>query len=230
MIASEHALALLLLLGFPLWDVLETRALKTGLNPRRKVLSYQRITIVLWISAVGAWAMLRSTVFLVWAAVHQSIWQKINSSFVWGLLGAWVTVNLLRAFQRRNTKLRDVTVAALKQLDFFLPATREERIWFAVVSVTAGICEEVLYRGFLIRYFSDGPWHLPLAVALIVSSVAFGMAHGYQGLSGIIRTGIIGAVMAIIFFITGSLWLPMALHAFLDLNVLLLLRRGDSLS
>jgi hypothetical protein len=36
MIAWEHALALVLLVGFPLWDVLETRALKTSTNPRRK--------------------------------------------------------------------------------------------------------------------------------------------------------------------------------------------------
>jgi membrane protease YdiL (CAAX protease family) len=227
MIACEHALALVLLLGFPLWDVLETRALKTSTNPRRKILSYQRLAIVLWACAIIAWVALRSTVFFVWPAVHQSVWQKINGSFAWGLVIAWVIVNLVRAFQRRNTKLRDSTVAALKRLDFFLPLTREERLWFAVVSVTAGVCEEVLYRGFLIRYFSDGPWHLRLALALVVSCIAFGLAHGYQGLSGIISTGFIGAVMAIIFFITGSLWLPMAMHALLDLNVLLLLRRGE---
>ena len=227
MIACEHALALFLLVGVPIWDVLETRALKTGTNPRRKILSYQRVVAVLWLAAIVAWSALRSTVFFVWPAVHQSVFQKINGLFVWGLAIAWVTVNLLRAFQRRNTKLRDATAAALKRLDFFLPVTGEERFWFAVLSVTAGIGEEVLYRGFLIRYFSDGPWHLGLALALVVSCVSFGLAHGYQGLSGIVGTGITGGVMAIIFFITGSLWLPMALHAFLDLNVLLLVRRGD---
>ncbi len=230
MIACEHALALLLLLGFPLWDVLETRALKTSTNPRRKILSYQRLVAVLWACTIVAWVALRSTVFLVWPAVHQSVWPKINGYFVWVLVFAWVTVNLLRAFQRRNTKLRDTTAAALKRLDFFLPTTGDERLWFAVASVTAGICEEVLYRGFLIRYFSDGPWHLRLALALVVSCIAFGLAHGYQGLSGIISTGVIGAVMAIIFFITGSLWLPMAMHVVLDLNVLLLLRRGEMIS
>ena len=171
MIACEHALARLLLLGFPLWDVLETRALKTSTNPRRKILSYQRLAIVLWACAIVAWIALRSTVFFVWPAVHQSVWQKINGSFAWGLVIAWVIVNLVRAFQRRNTKLRDSTVAALKRLDFFLPVTREERLWFAVVSVTAGVCEEVLYRGFLIRYLSDGPWHLRLALALVVSCI-----------------------------------------------------------
>jgi membrane protease YdiL (CAAX protease family) len=224
---AEHALAALLLFGFPLWDVLETRALKTSANPRRKALSYQRLVVVLWICAIAAWIMLRSGVLFVWPVVHQSFWQKVPPSFVWGLLLAWIVVNLVRAFQRRGTKLRETTVAALKRLDFFLPATREERSWFAVVSVTAGICEEVLYRGFLIRYFSDGSWHLSVTLALLISSVFFGLAHGYQGLSGIITTGCFGAFMAIVFFITGSLGLPMILHAFLDLNVLFLLHRGD---
>src|ERR1035441_9212382 len=144
MIACEHALALFLLVGVPIWDVLETRALKTGTNPRRKILSYQRVVAVLWLAAIVAWSALRSTVFFVWPAVHQSVFQKINGLFVWGLAIAWVTVNLLRAFQRRNTKLRDATAAALKRLDFFLPVTGEERFWFAVVSVTAGSCEEGL--------------------------------------------------------------------------------------
>ena len=227
MIACEDALALLMIVGFPLWDVLETRALKIGTSPRRKIWSYQRIVLVLWISAIVAWATLRSSSFFVWPAVRQSVFQKIGGAFVWGLVLAWVIVSLLRAFRRRNTKLRDTTVTALKRLDFFLPVTAEERLWFAAVSITAGICEEFLYRGFLIRYLSDRPWHIGLGVAQAVSSVFFGLAHGYQGASGVISTGFIGAVMAIIFFVTGSLWLPMALHAFIDLNILLLLRRGD---
>lgn len=227
--AVEHALAALLLFGFPLWDVLETRALKTSANPHRKILSYQRLVVVLWISAIVAWIILRSAVFFVWPSMQQSVWQKVPPLFIWGFLLAWIVVNLLRSVQRRRTKLRETTVSALKRLDFFLPATHEERVWFAVVSITAGICEEVLYRGFLIRYFSDGPWHLNLALALLISSIFFGLAHGYQGLSGIITTGCFGAFMAIVFFITGSLWLPMILHAFLDLNVLPLLERGDLL-
>ncbi len=116
---------------------------------------------------------------------------------------------------------------AFRRLAFILPVTQEERAWFALVSVTAGICEEVLYRGFLIRYLSDGPWHVGLWIALAVASVAFGLGHGYQGLSGIIGTTVLGAVIAVIFLATGSLWLPMALHAIIDLRMLLLLRPGD---
>ncbi len=53
------------------------------------------------------------------------------------------------------------------------------------------------------------------------------MAHGYQGIKGIAGTAIIGAAMAVIFIMNGSLWMPMALHAAFDLRVLLLFRPAD---
>jgi len=123
--------------------------------------------------------------------------------------------------------MREKVVKAFKKLAFILPMTQEERAWFALVSITAGICEEILYRGFLIRYLSNGPWHAGVWIAFAVASVSFGLAHGYQGLAGIIGTGVLGAVMGVIFFATGSLWLPIALHAIIDLRVIFLLRRGE---
>ena len=128
---------------------------------------------------------------------------------------------------RRDANLRDKTLRAFKHLAFILPVTQEERAWFVLISVTAGICEEVLYRGFLIRYLSNGPWHFGLWIALAIASISFGLAHGYQGLSGIIGTALLGAVLAVIFVSTGSLWMPMALHAIIDLRILFLLRPGE---
>jgi len=228
MIAFEHALALFLFVGVPIWDALETRALKTSTNPRRKVLSYRRILFVLWTAAIVAWIALRSSVFFIWPAVRQTALPGIGVSFVWGLVVAFVVGSLLQVVVIRfNEKAREKVLRAFKRLAFMLPITPEERAWFGLVSVTAGICEEVLYRGFLIRYLSNGPWHAGLWIALAIASISFGLAHGYQGLSGIIGTALLGAVMAVIFLSTGSLWLPMVLHAIIDLRVLLLLRPGD---
>jgi len=228
MIAFEHALALFLFVGVPIWDALETRALKTSTNPRRKVLSYRRILFVLCTAAIVAWIALRSSVFFIWPAVRQTALPGIGVSFVWGLVVAFVVGSLLQVVVIRfNEKAREKVLRAFKRLAFMLPITPEERAWFGLVSVTAGICEEVLYRGFLIRYLSNGPWHAGLWIALAIASISFGLAHGYQGLSGIIGTALLGAVMAVIFLSTGSLWLPMVLHAIIDLRVLLLLRPGD---
>src|SRR5580658_1338647 len=84
MLPYQHALALFLFLGVPIWDALETRALKTSTNPRRKILSYQRIVLILWTAAILAWFTLRSSVFFIWTAVHLTAQQKIGASFGWG--------------------------------------------------------------------------------------------------------------------------------------------------
>jgi uncharacterized protein len=228
MIPYEHALALFLFVGVPIWDALETRALKTSTDPRRKILSYRRIVLVLWTAAIVAWITLRSSVFFIWPAVRLTARQKIGPSFGWGFAIAFAAGSLLQVvLVRRNAAAREKILRAFKRFAFILPVTPEERAWFGLVSVTAGICEEVLYRGFLIRYLSNGPWHIGLWIAVAIASISFGLAHGYQGLSGIIGTALIGAVMAVIFLASGSLWLPMALHAIIDLRILLLLRPGD---
>ena len=158
MIACEHALALFLFVGVPIWDALETRALKTSTNSRRKILSYQRIVLILWAAAVVAGITLRSSVFFIWPAVRETTQQKIGASFAWGFGAAFAVGSLLQVvLVRRNAAAREKILRAFQRLAFILPVTQEERAWFALVAVTAGICEEVLYRGFLIRYLSDRP-------------------------------------------------------------------------
>jgi membrane protease YdiL (CAAX protease family) len=97
-----------------------------------------------------------------------------------------------------------------------LPRTKVELFLFVLVSITAGICEELLYRGFLIPYiegFSNK------GISVLLSSVLFGLSHAYfQGWYGALRTGGIGVFFAGLYIFSGSLWLPMILHAFMDIN------------
>jgi membrane protease YdiL (CAAX protease family) len=102
-----------------------------------------------------------------------------------------------------------------------LPRTPAERRLFTVVGITAGVCEEWLYRGFflaVVAALAGGP---PTAVLVVVAAVAFGLAHAYQGAAGIVATGLLGGVMAAVYLQTGSLLLPVLLHAFIDLRFLL---------
>ena len=103
-------------------------------------------------------------------------------------------------------------LANMKEL---IPRTPRETRLFNALSVTAGICEELIYRGYMIAYFGAlfNTW-----IAVLVSSVIFGIAHAYQGRAGIIKTGVIGLVFAVLYVYTGSLWAPMVLHAFIDVS------------
>ena len=104
-----------------------------------------------------------------------------------------------------------------------LPRTAEERRLFTVVGLTAGICEEWLYRGFLLAVVAAvaGDLPVPVPVLVLVAAAAFGLAHAYQGRAGILLTGVLGGVMAALYLGTGSLLLPVLLHAAIDLRFLL---------
>jgi membrane protease YdiL (CAAX protease family) len=65
-------------------------------------------------------------------------------------------------------------------------------------------------------------WYLralvPPVPAILLASLLFGMAHAYQGTRGVGQTALVGLGMAILYTAGGSLWIPMLLHAFIDLN------------
>ena len=99
----------------------------------------------------------------------------------------------------------------LRQL---LPRTRRERQVFALLAVAAGGSEELAYRGYAI------PVLAPLIGtfgAAVLTTVVFGILHGYQGRLGILRTGVMGGVLAWGFLASGSLWPPIIAHTLIDL-------------
>jgi membrane protease YdiL (CAAX protease family) len=102
-----------------------------------------------------------------------------------------------------------------------LPRTPGERRLFTVVGITAGVCEEWLYRGFFLAVVAAVAGGPSTGVLVAVAAVAFGLAHAYQGRVGILSTGVLGGVMAALYLETGSLLLPVLLHVLIDLRFLL---------
>jgi uncharacterized protein len=95
-----------------------------------------------------------------------------------------------------------------------MPVTRPERLLFVGVSVTAGVCEEIVFRGFLIPALLLATGSLPLA--LLVSSAVFGVVHAYQQAPGALRAALLGALMAAPLLIHGSILPAIAAHALFD--------------
>lgn len=116
----------------------------------------------------------------------------------------------------------------LEPVGALLPRTKGERRAFAALCVTAGICEEILFRGFLMFYLQEVFPGLGIAGAVVVSSAVFGLAHLYQGLAGVLTTGALGVGMAMLYAAGGSLVVPIVLHALLDLRILLIHRPQEA--
>lgn len=102
---------------------------------------------------------------------------------------------------------------SLGDLVHFLPRNPVHYRYFIGTSITAGIVEEIVYRGFVIWYLMQ---FMPVWGAVITSSIFFGLGHSYQGASGMLRTGLIGLGFAVFYVFTGSIWLPIIGHALLD--------------
>jgi membrane protease YdiL (CAAX protease family) len=100
-----------------------------------------------------------------------------------------------------------------------LPANREERTLYAGVAVTAGIVEELLFRGFLMQY-AVGVLGWSWQSAAFASAVAFGVSHLYQGPATAGTAALIGLGFAESYALTASLLVPVLLHIALDLRVL----------
>lgn len=96
-----------------------------------------------------------------------------------------------------------------------LPATRRERFLFIGVSLTAGVCEEIVFRGFLIHVLHSATGSL--AIALLLSSGAFGVAHAYQQPAGALRATLIGLILALPLAIDGSIVPAIIAHAAIDI-------------
>jgi len=93
-----------------------------------------------------------------------------------------------------------------------------ERRLAAVLSLSAGINEELFFRAFL-PVVIIGLIGSDLAIlAIVISVVIFGAVHLYQGLRGIMLTGIIGAVMMVVYLATGSIFWPIVLHIIMDIR------------
>jgi membrane protease YdiL (CAAX protease family) len=105
---------------------------------------------------------------------------------------------------------------SLDRVRRMLPKTPTERAVWIVVSITAGVCEEILYRGWLLSLFAatlGSVW-----LGLLISSIIFGFAHTYQGRNGILGTGVLGAIFGLLFIFSGSLIPGQVLHVAMDLN------------
>jgi membrane protease YdiL (CAAX protease family) len=90
-----------------------------------------------------------------------------------------------------------------------------------VLILVVAIAEETIFRGYLILRLTAVTSSPPAAVVL--SAVIFSVGHGYEGPAGVIITGVIGVVYALVYLSRRSLVAPVVLHFLQDFTTILLL-------
>lgn len=94
-----------------------------------------------------------------------------------------------------------------------------------LIWISAAFGEEILFRGYLMRQFIKffGSSKASIVLNILLLGVLFGWIHMYQGISGQIVTGIVGMLLATIFYFRKyDLWFNIAVHGFVDTIALVL--------
>jgi membrane protease YdiL (CAAX protease family) len=164
------------------------------------------LVILLWTRAGRAWALLGLQPPTDWRLIA-----GIALVLVTTALAVRQAASIRRSSDDRLDRLRP----RLAGHEILVPQTVTEFRWFLALSITAGVCEELLYRGFLTWLLVV---YMPVVVAIIIVSVAFGFAHAYLGRRGIVNAGAVGLVMSIIVLMSGWLIPAMAIHALIDIS------------
>jgi membrane protease YdiL (CAAX protease family) len=93
----------------------------------------------------------------------------------------------------------------------------------------AGFGEEMVYRGYILNRFADFSGHKQWGwgVGILLSTAFFGLAHLYQGVTGVWETAVSGLIFAILYMASGrNLWLPIITHGMVDTIGFLLIFAG----
>ena len=163
------------------------------------------VCMAIWVGAARPWPALGF-------GLHYDTWFAIATA----LTIAGIVVLILQIRQVKSATQEDIDGIRERfgNLSIMMPQNRNELARFYGLSITAGIVEEVLWRGFLIWYLSQ---FMPVWGAVLVSTLGFGLAHAYQGLSHLPQITVAGAVFAALYIMSGSIWLPIILHAAIDI-------------
>ena len=185
-------------------------------KPSARVSAYRRGVLGEWtftVAAIAIWMQFARP----WGGIRLGLphgWRlAVGSVFVIAAVG--LVIIQLWSVARLPVERRIAARPKLAKVAFVLPHTQREQRWFLALSVTAGFCEELLYRGYLPWFFA--PWLGSIgAMALVV--VLFGLGHAYQGRSGAVRATLAGAFMAALVLVTDSLIPAMIVHALIDIG------------
>jgi len=203
-------LVLVVLAGWSLLAKISTGRLSAASKPNRMHLYLTAIFLEWFVFAIVVAGVRWSgaSVLLVVGERWRSARQVLRDIAI--ALGFWIVASALLWLFSKLLRVPDM--AHNMQL-MFPRGVAEIATWIAL-SVTAGICEETIFRGYLQRQFMF--LTKSAAAGIIISAVAFGAAHAYQGSRFVILISLFGVMFGILAYWRGSVRPGMIAHAWQD--------------
>ena len=221
----EFLLALTLMAVMPFVGSWKYRRLTIAIQkgvPNARLNAFLQTIIMQW--------SLMGLLFAIWTSATRPWWElgwqwQATTGFT---IGGGICLLLAAIFVLQGCYVRrrpDVLMSlrhSAESLSMLAPRNTREMTAFLLLAVTAGICEETLYRGFLYSYLSSWFGAIP---AFFLGSLCFGIGHAYQGISGVLKTAVVGAVTTALYLGMESLYGVAVLHAAIDISSGLTLRK-----
>jgi membrane protease YdiL (CAAX protease family) len=183
---------------------------------RMKLTLYGRVVSTQWFLSAAMLLILRRHGLSAGDAGERLGDAHLTFGVTFALLIVLAVVSLIVLRRVRRAQPANL-IAAFGRLRWLVPAFGREMAAFVVVCLTAGVCEEMLYRGWLVNILRAATGSIWAAV--VASAIVFGMGHAYQGAKAMLRTVFVGLQLAILYVVVGSLIPGQILHAGVDLLV-----------
>src|SRR5262249_19193667 len=103
-----------------------------------------------------------------------------------------------------------------KTVNTLLPQGPVEIVLWIAVSITAGICEEIVFRGYFQKQFTA--YTKDIIAGVVLQGVVFGLGHSYQGLKQVIIITVLGILYGAFAAWRKSLRPGMMAHAWTDIH------------
>ncbi len=214
----DYLLLAFLVVVFPVAGTISyfryVRRIERGEDPER-VKQYQSTFLVEW----SLFAVL--VALWIWAGRDFALLGFTTPSGAGEIAGALLVAGLAvflifsrKKAERATESERADYRKALGTVRYFLPVNRRELKFFYGLSVTAGIVEEMVYRGYLFWLFAP---LMPVWAVVIASAAVFALAHLYQGINGALQVFLVGLGFGGLYLLTGSIWIPILAHALMDI-------------
>lgn len=215
------------------WDKREYRRFKRFRTTRRRQLMLRRWLLISFFlfGGLALASLLASGQFATPLLAEVRAWPWVTSllgvlsarpgvtaGVIAGLAVGVIAVTVVAIISVRKEGDEVVSVGDVQAI---LPRNRQELVLGGLLSLNAGLVEELLFRLALpaLLFATTGN----AIVAITVSLLLFGLMHSYQGLAGIIVTTVLGAAFMALYVLTGSILITIIAHALLDLRSLVLI-------
>jgi membrane protease YdiL (CAAX protease family) len=134
--------------------------------------------------------------------------RDVVMDFLCGAIGFLVAVTAAEALTR-------ALGGSDAKTDFLRPHGVPESVLWVFVSVTAGVCEEIVFRGYLQRQLAALTGSV--TAGILLQAIAFGISHGYQGRAPMAIAGSYGLVLGVLAWWRGNIRAGALAHAATDI-------------